>query len=84
MWRKGTNHGRKYYQKLEKTEGQPTTQILIYYWDQREGADFSGWWFGDEIGGSSLLFFRRLRISSQQAVLETRQQGDWLHLETRG
>ena len=27
------------------------TDIILYYWDERDGVAFSGWWFGDSVGG---------------------------------
>jgi hypothetical protein len=24
---------------------------MLYYWDDRDGSDFSGWWFGPKVGG---------------------------------
>jgi len=51
---RGTNHGKKYYQKVQKIEGHEDIKVFLYYWDQRDGADFSGWWFGDQLGGSQV------------------------------
>mmetsp|Transcript_28031 Transcript_28031/g.48855 ORF Transcript_28031/g.48855 Transcript_28031/m.48855 type:complete len:2072 (-) Transcript_28031:148-6363(-) len=50
----GSNHGRKYYQKIEAIPGHQNVKVFLYYWDNRDGADFSGWWFGDELGGSQV------------------------------
>ena len=25
--------------------------LRLYYWDERDGVAFSGWWFGPKIGG---------------------------------
>eukprot|EP00929_Paragymnodinium_shiwhaense_P077109 TRINITY_DN3968_c0_g2_i1.p1 TRINITY_DN3968_c0_g2~~TRINITY_DN3968_c0_g2_i1.p1 ORF type:complete len:2044 (-),score=893.51 TRINITY_DN3968_c0_g2_i1:341-6472(-) len=50
----GENHGRPTYKKNEKIPGHPNISVFVYYWDQRDGADFSGWWFGDEVGGSQV------------------------------
>jgi len=51
---KGTNHGKKYYQKVQKISGHENVKVFLYYWDGRDGADFSGWWFGDQVGGSQV------------------------------
>ncbi|CAK0797577.1 unnamed protein product, partial [Prorocentrum cordatum] len=51
---KGTNHGRKYYKKVQKIAGHEDVNVFLYYWDERDGADFSGWWFGDALGGSQV------------------------------
>merc|ERR1712032_817395 len=51
---KGLNHGKKYYQKIQKIPGFEDVQVYLYYWDARDGADFSGWWFGDQVGGAQV------------------------------
>merc|ERR1719424_469734 len=48
-----SNHGRKVYQKIQTIPGHPGVKVFLYYWDTRDGADFSGWWFGDQVGGSN-------------------------------
>eukprot|EP00927_Polykrikos_kofoidii_P059005 TRINITY_DN5399_c0_g2_i3.p1 TRINITY_DN5399_c0_g2~~TRINITY_DN5399_c0_g2_i3.p1 ORF type:complete len:1960 (+),score=510.81 TRINITY_DN5399_c0_g2_i3:78-5957(+) len=50
----GSNHGRKYYKKQGVVAGNQTVSVFLYYWDTRDGADFSGWWFGDQVGGSQV------------------------------
>lgn len=48
----GENHGYTVFRKKElNTDGQ---EVLIYFWDDRDGADFSGWWFAPEIGSDSV------------------------------
>ena len=51
---KGSNHGRKFFQKVQKIPGFEDVQVFLYYWDQRDGQEFSGWWFGDQVGGSQV------------------------------
>jgi len=51
---KGMNHGRRCYQKVQKILGHEEVQVYLYYWDTRDGADFTGWWFGDQVGGSQV------------------------------
>jgi len=50
----GNNHGRKCFKKNEKIEGHEDVEVFLYYWDGRDGPDFNGWWFGDQIGGSEV------------------------------
>merc|ERR1711920_849199 len=50
----GQNHGRQYYKKTQKIAGHENVSVYLYYWDQRDGADFSGWWFGDQLGGTQV------------------------------
>ena len=48
-----TNHGRGVYRRtLPKSEG--TSKVLMYYWDNRDGEENSGWWFGPEVGGEEV------------------------------
>eukprot|EP00931_Biecheleriopsis_adriatica_P115047 TRINITY_DN90894_c0_g1_i1.p1 TRINITY_DN90894_c0_g1~~TRINITY_DN90894_c0_g1_i1.p1 ORF type:complete len:2039 (+),score=681.28 TRINITY_DN90894_c0_g1_i1:31-6147(+) len=51
---KGTNHGKKYYQKIDVIPGHEEVKVFMYFWDARDGPDFSGWWFGDEVGGTQV------------------------------
>lgn len=50
----GMNHGRKYFKKMQKIKGHEDISVFLYYWDQRDGVDFGGWWFGDQLGGSQV------------------------------
>merc|ERR1712039_721977 len=38
--------------KVEPTAGNVT--VLIYYWDERDGPAFMGWWFGPKVGGDQV------------------------------
>jgi len=49
-----SNHEKKVYKKKQKIAGHEDVNVFLYYWDQRDGADFSGWWFGDQVGGSQV------------------------------
>jgi len=51
---KGENHGKRFYQKIQKIPGHEDIKVFLYYWDTRDGADFSGWWFGDQVGGTQV------------------------------
>eukprot|EP00927_Polykrikos_kofoidii_P022008 TRINITY_DN20667_c0_g1_i1.p1 TRINITY_DN20667_c0_g1~~TRINITY_DN20667_c0_g1_i1.p1 ORF type:complete len:2068 (-),score=493.97 TRINITY_DN20667_c0_g1_i1:213-6416(-) len=51
---RGLNHERKYFQKVQKIPGHEHIQVFLYYWDSRDGPEFSGWWFGDQLGGSQV------------------------------
>eukprot|EP00927_Polykrikos_kofoidii_P076739 TRINITY_DN73779_c0_g1_i1.p1 TRINITY_DN73779_c0_g1~~TRINITY_DN73779_c0_g1_i1.p1 ORF type:complete len:2013 (-),score=491.47 TRINITY_DN73779_c0_g1_i1:180-6218(-) len=48
---KGTNHGRRVYKRIESKQD---VSVFLYFWDTRDGADFSGWWFGDKVGGTQV------------------------------
>jgi len=50
----GMNHGKKYYQKIQDILGHKDVKVFMYYFDNRDGPEFSGWWFGDELGGAQV------------------------------
>ena len=47
----GEHHGRPYFQKVSRAEQIESGQAFLYYWDDRDGVDFSGWYFGPALGG---------------------------------
>eukprot|EP00928_Gymnodinium_smaydae_P055253 TRINITY_DN38848_c0_g1_i1.p1 TRINITY_DN38848_c0_g1~~TRINITY_DN38848_c0_g1_i1.p1 ORF type:complete len:470 (-),score=44.91 TRINITY_DN38848_c0_g1_i1:100-1509(-) len=47
----GQNHGKPYYKKKS------SPQQCIYFWDQRDGSQQSGWWLGPKLGGASAWSF---------------------------
>jgi len=51
---KGTNHGRKVYQKVAEKTGPDFVEVFLYYWDSRDGPAFEGWWFGNKLGGTQV------------------------------
>lgn len=48
----GSNHGRKYFRRVAATKNLP--DVLLFYWDARDGQALSGWWFGNKIGGGQV------------------------------
>ena len=49
----GENHGRQTYIRKKYTKVGDMT--YIYYWDQRDGVDYCGWWFGPSVGAYTSL-----------------------------
>lgn len=49
----GANHGKPVYKKDSRDSPNGVT-VLIYYWDDRDGPSFSGWWFGPKVGGDQV------------------------------
>eukprot|EP00913_Durusdinium_trenchii_P007022 g6605.t2 len=35
-----------------------TAVVMLYYWDDRDGSDFSGWWFGPKVGGDQVWAYQ--------------------------
>ena len=54
-----TNHGKPVYKK----EASPTN-VLIYFWDERDGATFGGWWLGPKVGGDQVWAYSMNKTSS--------------------
>eukprot|EP00931_Biecheleriopsis_adriatica_P025093 TRINITY_DN154_c0_g1_i8.p1 TRINITY_DN154_c0_g1~~TRINITY_DN154_c0_g1_i8.p1 ORF type:complete len:2005 (-),score=792.65 TRINITY_DN154_c0_g1_i8:106-6120(-) len=50
----GTNHGRKSYKKAAAGGGGEAVDVFMYYWDNRDGPTFEGWWFGNQVGGTQV------------------------------
>merc|ERR1719168_567500 len=46
-----TNHNRAVYKRIEPVTD---SKVLLYYWDDRDGEEQSGWWFGPEVGGEEV------------------------------
>uniref|UniRef100_A0A7S0A754 Uncharacterized protein n=1 Tax=Pyrodinium bahamense TaxID=73915 RepID=A0A7S0A754_9DINO len=51
---KGVNHGRKVYMKAHDKAVADYVDVLLYYWDSRDGPSFEGWWFGNTLGGTQV------------------------------
>mmetsp|Transcript_15152 Transcript_15152/g.48444 ORF Transcript_15152/g.48444 Transcript_15152/m.48444 type:complete len:419 (+) Transcript_15152:122-1378(+) len=47
----GLNHGRKAFCRRPDPRAPEEGSIWLYYWDARDGRDYSGWWLGRRIGG---------------------------------
>ena len=58
------NHGRPVYKKNEPVANNPTLDVLIYFWDERDGANFCGWWFGPKVGGDQVWAYNSERSAT--------------------
>lgn len=47
-------HGKPVYSRLRVADEQ---QVLLYFWDDRDGWHFCGWWMGLEVGSSTVWAF---------------------------
>lgn len=52
----GENHGQPVYRRTSPVN---EMQVLLYYWDERDGPDQRGWWFGPAVGGEEVWLHRR-------------------------
>jgi len=50
----GMNHERKYYKNIQKIPGHEDVDVYLYFWDERDGPSFKGWWFGNQVGGAQV------------------------------
>ena len=48
------NHGKPVYKKNGQVNG---LDVMLYFWDDRDGPDFCGWWFGPKVGGDQVWAF---------------------------
>ncbi|CAK9035818.1 unnamed protein product [Durusdinium trenchii] len=54
----GQNHGRPTYRKDQQVNG---LDVMLYYWDERDGPNFAGWWFGPKVGGDQVWAYHPSR-----------------------
>lgn len=43
----GENHSKPTYKKNQQVSG---LDVMMYYWDERDGPGQAGWWFGPKVG----------------------------------
>ena len=36
-------------------------KVVIYYWDDRDGSEFRGWWFGNTLEGAQASWQNGIR-----------------------
>jgi len=61
------NHGKVVYKKSEKSRG---LDVLIYYWDDRDGPELCGWWFGPNVGGDQVWAYHPSRTAGTPPASE--------------
>eukprot|EP00933_Yihiella_yeosuensis_P021140 TRINITY_DN16810_c0_g2_i1.p1 TRINITY_DN16810_c0_g2~~TRINITY_DN16810_c0_g2_i1.p1 ORF type:complete len:1026 (+),score=251.65 TRINITY_DN16810_c0_g2_i1:78-3155(+) len=63
------NHQKPVYKK----EGSPgSVTVLIYYWDDRDGSSFNGWWFGPKVGGDQVWAYNGGNLGSTNVMPPTK------------
>eukprot|EP00927_Polykrikos_kofoidii_P062732 TRINITY_DN5753_c0_g1_i4.p1 TRINITY_DN5753_c0_g1~~TRINITY_DN5753_c0_g1_i4.p1 ORF type:complete len:1625 (-),score=489.66 TRINITY_DN5753_c0_g1_i4:385-5259(-) len=61
------NHGKVVYKKEGKSRG---LDVLIYFWDERDGPELGGWWFGPNVGGDQVWAYHPDRTASMPPASE--------------
>merc|ERR1712125_61030 len=46
----GVNHGRPVYRKQRDPADVDGTDAMMFFWDERDGPRWMGWWLGPQIG----------------------------------
>merc|ERR1711879_11974 len=60
----GTNHGKVVYKR------EAGLDVLIYYWDERDGEELCGWWFGPSAGGEMVWAYHPSRKAATPPAAE--------------
>mmetsp|Transcript_19764 Transcript_19764/g.42853 ORF Transcript_19764/g.42853 Transcript_19764/m.42853 type:complete len:832 (-) Transcript_19764:92-2587(-) len=55
------NHGKPVYKKKAQWSG---SDVMLYFWDDRDGPVFCGWWFGPAVGGDQVWAFHPDKAAS--------------------
>eukprot|EP00927_Polykrikos_kofoidii_P059628 TRINITY_DN54773_c0_g1_i1.p1 TRINITY_DN54773_c0_g1~~TRINITY_DN54773_c0_g1_i1.p1 ORF type:complete len:1286 (+),score=290.34 TRINITY_DN54773_c0_g1_i1:85-3942(+) len=68
------NHGKPVYKKdtqVPLPPGSPLASgqtggldVMLYFWDERDGQTYSGWWFGPKVGGDQVWAYHPEKNSS--------------------
>jgi len=57
----GQNHGKPTYKRDAPVNG---LDVMIYFWDERDGPNFCGWWFGPKVGGDQVWAYHSSRTQT--------------------
>lgn len=52
------NHGKPVYRKDVQVNG---LDVMLYFWDDRDGPNFCGWWFGPKVGGDQVWAYHPVK-----------------------
>lgn len=55
------NHGKPVYKKDSQVNG---LDVMLYFWDDRDGPNFCGWWFGPKVGGDQVWAYHPEKTSN--------------------
>mmetsp|Transcript_55024 Transcript_55024/g.170460 ORF Transcript_55024/g.170460 Transcript_55024/m.170460 type:complete len:417 (-) Transcript_55024:164-1414(-) len=48
------NHGKKVYRRIPTEEHKFLPELKLFFWDDSDGKDLAGWWFGDNVGSGKV------------------------------
>jgi len=57
----GQNHGKPTYKKDSQVNG---LDVQLYFWDERDGPNFCGWWFGPKVGGDQVWAYHPSKVAT--------------------
>ena len=62
-FRHGSNHGKPVYKKKQEEvpDDDDDLDVLIYFWDDRDGDENCGWWFSPSVGGEMVWAYHPSR-----------------------
>eukprot|EP00392_Amoebophrya_sp_AT5.2_P011541 g11620.t1 len=63
----GENHGKAKWIKHNSVD--KTQQSCVYFWDERDGADMSGWWVAPQVGGEQVWAHANLQAVQQAMAM---------------
>mmetsp|Transcript_51412 Transcript_51412/g.161598 ORF Transcript_51412/g.161598 Transcript_51412/m.161598 type:complete len:1046 (+) Transcript_51412:165-3302(+) len=59
--RTAENHAKPVYRRDAQVNG---LDVMLYFWDERDGPSFCGWWFGPKIGGDQVWAYHPSRTAT--------------------
>lgn len=77
-FRHGSNHGKPVYKKKqEEVTDDDDLDVLIYFWDDRDGEENCGWWFSPSVGGEMVWAYHPSRKASEVRQSDLRIGQSW-------
>ena len=70
-FRHGSNHGKPVYKKKREEnvqDDEDDLDVLIYFWDERDGNENCGWWFSPSVGGEMVWAYHPSRKAWVEAL----------------
>eukprot|EP00927_Polykrikos_kofoidii_P041807 TRINITY_DN35659_c0_g2_i1.p1 TRINITY_DN35659_c0_g2~~TRINITY_DN35659_c0_g2_i1.p1 ORF type:complete len:414 (+),score=53.01 TRINITY_DN35659_c0_g2_i1:78-1244(+) len=74
----GSHHGCPLYKRFSPSD---EMEVFLYYWNDNDSSELSGWWFGPTCGGGNVWLSNRATCSRGPDVAPP--QSDWVITETQ-